>query len=97
MPHPKLALSLTHDLLRVLLMDTWWNFGHEFKKRFAPFGGILGGVKHQPRFSPEMWDPRQDFMRYSLIRAFALELNLNLVCRRKKQEKLGTAGDSRST
>ena len=23
------ALSLTHDLLRVLSLDTWWNFGHE--------------------------------------------------------------------
>ena len=29
-PHPQPALSLTHDLLRVLAMDTWWNFGHEF-------------------------------------------------------------------
>ena len=28
-PYPKLALSLTHDLLCVLSMDTWWNFGHE--------------------------------------------------------------------
>ena len=26
------APSLTHDLLRVLSMDTWWNFGHELKK-----------------------------------------------------------------
>ena len=31
-PYPKLALSLTHDLLCVLSMDTWWNFGHELKK-----------------------------------------------------------------
>ena len=31
-PHPKLALSLTHDLLCVLYMATWWNFGHELKK-----------------------------------------------------------------
>ena len=31
---PKSALSLTHDLLRVLSMDTWWNFGHELKKFF---------------------------------------------------------------
>ena len=31
-PHPKPALSLIHDLLRVLSMDTWWNFGHELKK-----------------------------------------------------------------
>ena len=30
-PHPKPAL--THDLLRVLSVDTWWNFGHESKKR----------------------------------------------------------------
>ena len=30
--HPTLALSLTHDLLRALLMDTWWNFGHELKQ-----------------------------------------------------------------
>jgi hypothetical protein len=27
------ALSLTHDLLCVLSMDTWWNFGHELKKK----------------------------------------------------------------
>ena len=32
-PHPKPALSLTHDLLCVLSMDTWWNFGHELKKK----------------------------------------------------------------
>ena len=32
-PHPKPALSLTHDLLCVLSMDTWWNFGHGFKKK----------------------------------------------------------------
>ena len=31
-PHPKPALSLTHDLLRALSMDTWWNFGHEVTK-----------------------------------------------------------------
>ena len=29
----QLALSLTHDLLCVLSMDTWWNFGHELKKK----------------------------------------------------------------
>ena len=28
-PNPKLALSLTHDRLCVLSIDTWWNFGHE--------------------------------------------------------------------
>ena len=28
-PHPKPALSLTHDMLS---MDTWWNFGHKLKK-----------------------------------------------------------------
>ena len=28
-PHPKQALSLTHDLQRVLSMDTWWNCGHQ--------------------------------------------------------------------
>ena len=32
-PHPKPALSLTHDLLRVLSMDTCWNFGHELGKK----------------------------------------------------------------
>ena len=31
-PHPKPALSLTHDLLRVLLMDTCWDFSHKLKK-----------------------------------------------------------------
>ena len=31
-PTPK-ALSLTHDLLCVLSMDTWWNFRHELKKK----------------------------------------------------------------
>ena len=31
--HPKPSLCLTHDLLRVLSMDTWWNFGHELKKK----------------------------------------------------------------
>ena len=29
---PTLALSLTHNVLCVLSMDTWWNFGHELKK-----------------------------------------------------------------
>ena len=32
-PPPKRALSLTHDPLCVLSMDTWWNFGHELKKK----------------------------------------------------------------
>ena len=37
-PYPKLAVSLTHDVLCVLSMDTWWNFGHELKKkRYWPF------------------------------------------------------------
>ena len=31
----KPALSLTHDLLCVLLLDTWWNFGHKFKKMYV--------------------------------------------------------------
>ena len=30
-PHP--APSLTLDLLRVHLMDTWWNYGHEFRTK----------------------------------------------------------------
>ena len=34
--YPKSALSLTHDLLCVLSMDTWWNFGHELKKKKTP-------------------------------------------------------------
>ena len=33
-PSPETGLSLTHDLLRVLSMDTWWNFGHEIKQEF---------------------------------------------------------------
>ena len=35
---PKSALSLTHDLLCVLSMDTWWNFGHELKKEIVVCG-----------------------------------------------------------
>ena len=27
-----MALLLIHDVLCVLSMDTWWNFGHELKK-----------------------------------------------------------------
>ena len=29
----KPAVSLTHDLLCVLSLDTWWNFGHELEKK----------------------------------------------------------------
>ena len=32
-PHPRPALSLTHDPLCVLSMDIWWTFGHELKKQ----------------------------------------------------------------
>ena len=35
-PHPRPALLLTHDLLRVLSMDTWWTFGHELKQNIPP-------------------------------------------------------------
>ena len=33
--------SLTHDLLCVLSMDTWWNFGHELKKNGSGPGSKL--------------------------------------------------------
>ena len=32
-PHSKPALSLNHDLLGVLSMDTWWNFGHKLREK----------------------------------------------------------------
>ena len=32
-PLEREELSLTHDLLCVLWMDTSWNFGHELKKK----------------------------------------------------------------
>ena len=44
-PHPKPALSLTHDLLCVLSMDTWWNFGYEFKKKQRKADTLLQ-IKH---------------------------------------------------
>ena len=43
-PHPQPALSLTHDLLRVLSMDTWWTFGHGLKKKKAVRGLCIRGV-----------------------------------------------------
>ena len=47
-PHPKPDLSQTHNLLRVLSMDTWWNFGHELKKRQDAWGIQLGTLASAP-------------------------------------------------
>ena len=66
-PHPKLALSLTHDLLRVLSMDTWWKFGHELEKKAllayvsraskqASKGWSKHGVGVEPLFCLGFWD-----------------------------------------
>ena len=38
-PYPKPALSLTLDLLRVLSTHTWWNFGHDLKRKIS---GLMG-------------------------------------------------------
>ena len=68
-PHPKRALSLTHDLLRVLSMDTWWNFSHKLRKKLeeefqsflphsqpATAGTQLGKITvfQKRRFTPRM-------------------------------------------
>ena len=66
-PHPKRALS--HDLLRVLSMDTWWNFSHKLRKKLeeefqsflppsqpATAGTQLGEITvfQKKRFTPHM-------------------------------------------
>ena len=40
-------MSLTHDLLGVLSMATWWNLGHELKKIVSGIWSIASGTQSE--------------------------------------------------
>ena len=77
-PHLKPALSLTHDLLRVLSMDAWWTSGYELKqkklhcapaqgpliKRTKPVRATVAGVYKVGDRSPQ-WSARRLLQRHS--------------------------------